>query len=208
MIIPPRKPHADRYPERILLHKKYDAETLEFDIALIKIDPVKKSFHIKPISLPDPIVCRQKRKKTRRGKGGKRKQKKRRSNGKRQSRQKQHKGIKGRKSRSLRISKRHMRKRSEYDSEDNEDGSGNYGSRDGSGSGEGQHCNIEEEQRERISWYYQLKMSSFIQCSILWPFTSFTQPPRLEEACFFSSNVTHTACQSIPSDLSITSVNS
>ena len=152
MIFLPRKPHADRYPERILLHKKYDAGTLEFDIALIKIDLVKISSHIKPISLPHPIVCGRKRRKTNPGKGGKRKRKLRRINGKRQTRQKQHGVIKGRKSRSLRISKRQIRKRSEYDSEDNEDGSGKNGSGDGSGSGEGEHCNIEEEQRERISW--------------------------------------------------------
>ena len=174
MIIPPRKPHADRYPERILLHKKYDAKTLEFDIALIKIEPVKISSHIKQISLPDPIVCGQKRKKTKWGKGGKRKQKKSRTTGKRrsswQNTQKQQGGkkrnqfskrgtkkklgvrIKGVKSRSLRISKRQMRKRSEYDGEDEENGSGFYDGRDESGSGEGEHCNIEEEQRERISW--------------------------------------------------------
>ena len=144
MIIIPRKPHVDRYPERILLHKQYDAESLEFDIALIKMDPVKVTSHIKPIELPDPTDCRGMRKKKRR-KGGKRKDKK--------TRQKQvgtmERGVNRKSDVRIKRSSRPTRKRSEE--EDEEDGSGEE-EEDGSGSGEGEHCSIEEEQSQRISW--------------------------------------------------------
>ena len=47
-----RKPHVDRSPQRILIHPEYDDDTLEFDIALVKIKAVKFSSHIQPVALP------------------------------------------------------------------------------------------------------------------------------------------------------------
>ena len=42
----------DKYPQKIIIHPKYDDDTLEFDIALVKIKAVEFSSHIKPIDLP------------------------------------------------------------------------------------------------------------------------------------------------------------
>ena len=42
----------ERSPERILVHPEYDDETLEFDIALVKIKAVTFSSHIQPVALP------------------------------------------------------------------------------------------------------------------------------------------------------------
>ena len=48
----PRKPFVDRDAERILIHPEYDDDTLEFDIALVKIKAVKFTSHIQPVALP------------------------------------------------------------------------------------------------------------------------------------------------------------
>ena len=180
MNIIPRKPHVNRYPERIFLHNKYDDSTLEFDIALIKINPVKITSHIKPISLPEPIACGRKRRKTKRGKVRNRekieKRRKGKVIGKRRARQKTHKQESRRKrnpflrrrvrskrrrgKRMLRRSKRWMRssrRRSdgqEYEDEEDESSGAFEDESEGEiGSGkEEDWCNIEEEQRKRIFW--------------------------------------------------------
>ena len=167
LIILPRNPHIDVGPERIFLHNKYDHETLEFDIALVKMNPVKFTSHIKPISLPGSIACgrnRKRRKKKRRRKGS--------DTGKRRSRRNGQKG-RGRRSRNpflkkgvrrmrqIRKSRRRrkqMRKRLEEEYDCGEDGSGNSYQHSGSGSGR-EECNIEEEERGRVSWSFP----SFIQ---------------------------------------------
>ena len=52
-----RQPHIDRNPERILIHKRYNDATLEYDVALVKIKKVEITSHIKPISLPQSTLC-------------------------------------------------------------------------------------------------------------------------------------------------------
>ena len=53
----------DRIPERILVHKQYNDDTLEYDVALIKIKKVEITSHIKPISLPDSKLCHDRKRK-------------------------------------------------------------------------------------------------------------------------------------------------
>ena len=72
-----RLPHEDRRPPKgIFNHKHFDDDTLEYDIALVKIEKVEFTSHIQPISLPKALVCDEKDRK--RKKGGKRKRKKKR----------------------------------------------------------------------------------------------------------------------------------
>ena len=70
-----RQPHIDRNPERILIHKRYNDATLEYDVALVKIKKVEITFHIKPISLPESKLCHA-RKRKKQVKGKERKSKK------------------------------------------------------------------------------------------------------------------------------------
>ena len=149
LIILPRNPHADRRPERILLHRKYDDDSLEFDIALIKINPVEISPHIKPISLPRPKQCGRKRKKTKRKEGRSER------NPSLLLRRKQQIRIEGRKGKLKRLRKRLREENREkhYNEEDDEaeeDDSGDAdeeGSGEESGSGEEEECNIKRESR-------------------------------------------------------------
>ena len=55
----------DRIPERILVHKRYNDDTLEYDVALVKIKKVEITSHIKPISLPDSKLCHDRKRKKR-----------------------------------------------------------------------------------------------------------------------------------------------
>ena len=132
-----RKPHVDRFPERVFLHSKYDDETMDFDLALIKISPVEITSHITPIALPDPKECRKKRRKRR--KTGKRTQ---RSTRKR-IKAKILKGNENRRSKRRRIKRKSKRTRiienreySEKDSEEEDEG----------------WCNMEKEREKRNLW--------------------------------------------------------
>ena len=73
-----------QHPKRILIHKKYDDETLEYDISLVQIMPVRFSPNVKPIPLPKSDVCRmrQKRRKKRKENGEKSQKRKKGSKGK------------------------------------------------------------------------------------------------------------------------------
>ena len=89
-ILNSRKETVDRTPERILIHKNYDDESLEYDIALMKINRCfmgkcyKFSSHIQPIALPRSQLCqKQKKVKKRKGKRPKKKRKNKRSKEKR-----------------------------------------------------------------------------------------------------------------------------
>ena len=125
----------DRFPERVFLHSKYDDETMDFDIALIKINPVEITPHITPIALPDPKECRKKRQKRR--KTGKRTQ---RSTRKR-TKAKFLKGKENKRSKGRRIKRRSRRiienrEYSEKDSEEEDEG----------------WCNMEKEREKRNLW--------------------------------------------------------
>ena len=73
-----------QHPKRIMIHKKYDDDTLEYDISLVQIVPVRFSPNVKPIPLPKSDVCRmrQKRRKKRKENGEKSQKRKKRSKGK------------------------------------------------------------------------------------------------------------------------------
>ena len=122
----------DRFPERVFLHSKYDDETMDFDIALIKINPVEITPHITPIALPGPKECRKKRQKRRNT--GKRTQRstRKRTKGKENNRSKGRRFK--RKSRRSRI--RENREYSEKDSEEEDEG----------------WCNMEKEREKRNLW--------------------------------------------------------
>ena len=127
----------DRFPERVFLHSKYDDETMDFDIALIKISPVEITSHITPIALPAPKECRKKRQKRR--KTGKRTQRSTRKRTKAKFlKGKEIKISKGRriKRRSRRSRIRENREYSEKDSEEEDEG----------------WCNMEKERKKRNLW--------------------------------------------------------
>ena len=125
----------DRFPERVFLHSKYDDETMDFDIALIKISPVEITSHITPIALPDPKECRKKRRKRR--KTGKRIQ---RSTRKR-LKAKFLKGKENKRSKGRRIKRRSKRiiENREYSEKDSEEEDGGW-------------CNMEKEREKRNLW--------------------------------------------------------
>ena len=127
----------DRFPERVFLHSKYDDETMDFDLALIKINPVEITTHITPIALPDPKECRKKSQKRRNT--GKRSQRSRRKRTKAKFlKGKVNKRSKGRriKRRSRRSRIRENREYSEKDSEEEDEG----------------WCNMEKEREKRNLW--------------------------------------------------------
>ena len=108
-----REPHIDRNPERILIHKRYNDDTLEYDVALVKIKKVEITSHIKPISLPESRLCfdRERRKQI------KRKERKSKKNTIRKGRQMMNRKIQNNKKKTGKRKRRHrhgtgrMRKR-------------------------------------------------------------------------------------------------
>ena len=84
-----REPHIDRNPERILIHKQYDDDTLEYDVALVKIKKVEITPHIKPIALPESKLCHDRKRK----RPIKRKERKSKKNAERKGRQRKNRKI-------------------------------------------------------------------------------------------------------------------
>ena len=157
-------PHEDRRPPKgIFNHKHFDDDTLEYDIALVKIEKVEFTSHIQPISLPKALVCDEKDRK--RKKGGKRKRKKKRrrkrqkkrGKGKRKQRKKKKKTKSKRKARSKAKGKgkwakeealiddmtqviKELKKKMMEDIEEVEEIAEEDGSGSGFGSGDGHSC--------------------------------------------------------------------